>query len=169
SENELYPAYCFSVPGSGSQIMLSQSGRVSSSVDNGNTFKPVLTKKNEILSLGQYQFIEGRVKLWEVGNSLSFLIFDNVTSIYEPIEKSNITITPSPANNYINITIPENSAKIKSIFISNILGEKVIDLSDFNRTDNSSCIDISKLTSGIYIVIISTETKNYFGKIIVNK
>jgi subtilisin family serine protease/photosystem II stability/assembly factor-like uncharacterized protein len=169
SENDLYPIYCFSVPGSGSQIMLSQSGRVSSSIDNGNTFKPVLTKKNEIILLGQYQLIEGRVKLWEIGNSLSYLIFDKITSVYEPIEKSKILITPSPANNYINITIPENSVQIKSLSISNILGEKVMDLSDFNRRDNSFSVDISQLTSGIYIVIISTDTKDYFGKIIITK
>jgi len=169
SNNDLYPVYIFNAEGTGSQIMLSISGRVSSSIDNGNTFVPVLTKKYETMTNGQYKVANNQIKLWELSSTLNYLLFDKITSVYEPIEKSNILINPSPANNFVNITIPQNVSQVKSIYIINILGEKVIDISDVNCSDNLYKVDINQLTSGTYFVIISTESKDYFGKIIVNK
>jgi len=169
SNNDLYPVYIFNAEGTSSQILLSLSGRVSSSIDNGNTFSPVLTKKNGTITNGLYKLSNNQIKLWELSSTLNYLLFDNITSVYEPIEKSNILITPSPASNYINITIPQSITQVKSIYITNILGEKIFDLSDVNKVDNFYQVDINQLSAGTYFVIVSTESKDYFGKIIVNK
>lgn len=169
SNNDLYPIYLFSVDGSNAQYMLSITGRVSVSADNGNTFMPILTKEDEIMTLGQYRMADNRIKLWEVGTKLSYLLFDKVLSVYEPIEKSNISISPNPANNFINITLPLNFEPIQSIYLVNLQGEKVMQSSDFNVASSTSTLDISSLNPGMYFVVIATSTKNYFDKIIISR
>lgn len=169
SNNDLYPIYFFNVEGTNNQYMLSISGRVSVSADNGDTFVPVLTRKHESLTLGQYKLSDNRIKLWSVGGSLSYLLFDKITSVYEPIQKSNITISPNPANTFINVTLPPNMTQIKSVYITNIQGEEVLNLSNLNIANNSFKIDLNTINSGTYFIIMSTDTKNYFEKIIISR
>ncbi len=169
SGDDFYPVYCFSPAGSNNQYFLSKSGRVSVSNDNGNTFRPVLTKQDGIVALGQYQIINNKIKLWEVGTGVNYLLFDMTSSVYEPVLTSNIIVSPNPAYNFINIQVPQNFDQINSIYIMDMLGEKVLDCTDLRTSDNVYKIDVNSLSSGIYFVVISTNAKNYFEKVIISK
>ncbi|MGX7667399.1 PKD domain-containing protein [Flavobacterium pedocola] len=70
-----------------------------------------------------------------------------------------ITVFPNPATNKLNIN---SKNKIEKIEIYNSLTQKV--KSENNITENS--VDVSYLTSGIYFLIIKTETKDCIIKLL---
>ncbi|NVO08615.1 MAG: endonuclease [Bacteroidales bacterium] len=75
-----------------------------------------------------------------------------------------IKIYPNPAKNII--VIESNEVNVNHLVISNIIGEKVIDLS---ISGEKQTVDISRLSSGIYFVLISGNNFKNTKRIIVNK
>lgn len=79
----------------------------------------------------------------------------------ENFDANIVSIYPNPSNGLINI---ETQESIDSIVIYNFLGQKV---SEFNKIDKK-LFQLSIFTQGIYQVKITTSTKNYTKKILIN-
>ncbi|HQF28307.1 MAG TPA: T9SS type A sorting domain-containing protein [Bacteroidia bacterium] len=92
----------------------------------------------------RYRFISN-VNLVDAGVSIDDVNLSVVTGIEEEIGKSGINIYPNPAYNKLII-----KGNISHPFeIKNILGETVITI---NKVDFENIIDISQLSSGMYII-----------------
>ena len=76
---------------------------------------------------------------------------------------ANINIYPNPASNFITIKTDDNHA-IYSISIINALGKEV-----YTSKYNSSKINISHLSSGIYVVTLKTSNAIITKKLIINE
>jgi endonuclease I len=88
-------------------------------------------------------------------------IWRNTTNV-EKISKSNLTIFPNPANNYITVkTQKENNAEI---IIYDVFGREVIKKELFS---NEEIIDISKLNKGVYFVKTISPNNSFGTKLIV--
>ena len=85
------------------------------------------------------------------------------TSINDVL-KNEIKIYPNPASGNVTIT---NSNTIENISIYTISGSKVLDI---NPAVKSKLLDISQLTSGIYLIMVCDDLGNTFSqKVMVNK
>ena len=87
----------------------------------------------------------------EAGNYVQFTYkYDaNYVGIND-VNKSSISIFPNPANDFININIPDN-IKNPEILISNIIGKTIFkNVSDSSKNN----INIKNLPSGIYFVSV---------------
>jgi hypothetical protein len=105
------------------------------------TFNPTITNGYLLL---KFKFISD-VNVVDAGVSVDDVNLSVVTGINEEIGKPGITIFPNPATNSINI-----KGNITHPFeIKNILGETVIKV---NIADFENIIDISKLSSGMYLI-----------------
>lgn len=84
-------------------------------------------------------------------------LFSATKSADESIETikplSEIEIYPNPANNYLNIVLPDDMQENISIRIVNSLGQVNIDKHDLSGELNT--IDISNLDAGLYVVHVS--------------
>jgi len=80
--------------------------------------------------------------------SVTTYILKRASSAVTDIKTVNIDIYPNPAQNYVKLSSIEN---IKSVYISNLLGKKIVSI---NNPQNSK-IDISNLLSGTYIISIN--------------
>jgi hypothetical protein len=102
------------------------------------------------------------------GNSVLYvdnLSFNNlITGISDINEKTNISVDPNPANENLVITLPDNTGKQIDMQIFNVNGQQVLSQLIF---DNTSTIDISKLTQGIYFVHATTEEGALYTKKII--
>ncbi len=61
-----------------------------------------------------------------------------------------ISVSPNPAKDVLQITIP-NSMSIREVIVHNTLGQEVF-------RDNDRSVDVSSLSSGIHFVTVETET-----------
>jgi hypothetical protein len=80
------------------------------------------------------------------------------------INGSLIKIYPNPAKN--SIMVEFNDVNVNHLVISNIIGEKVVDLPVIGK---KQLVNISRLNSGIYFVSVSGNNFRNTTKIIVNK
>jgi hypothetical protein len=77
---------------------------------------------------------------------------------------SPFTMYPNPATQVLNITT--GNTAIKSVEIYNVLGEKCMTSTHFEREDVAT-INISSLSAGIYFVKINEELNQYTSKLII--
>jgi hypothetical protein len=101
-------------------------------------------------------FVEGAVVNIKPSSGLGINIEHN----------GSIKVFPSPANNYVNIEIPENIANGNNVSLWNNTGQKTIQLPFTSVNGNSFQINISSLNSGIYSGLINTEKSSYSFRII---
>lgn len=87
-----------------------------------------------------------------IGTAFTFTILDAADPLctvgLQNILASKLTLTPNPANEYINIS---GNLKISNIVISDINGKTVL-----NQNNNTNNINVSQLNNGIYFVKIIT-------------
>lgn len=91
------------------------------------------------------------------------LTVDSCTGLDNAIGYKNaISLYPNPAQSIINIKLPENSnITVNNVQIINMLGQEI------NRnTNQTSGIDISNLSEGIYILKLSTQQGDWEGRFI---
>ncbi len=77
---------------------------------------------------------------------------------------SNLIAYPNPTDGTLNFKL--NTASEKNVEVFNIVGEKVMDL-NLNTTQNS--IDLSKLSNGIYTIIVRSAEGISQNKVILSK
>ncbi|NOU18248.1 MAG: T9SS type A sorting domain-containing protein [Bacteroidales bacterium] len=169
-------------PLTGQEIMVSATitdsdGTIQEAYINWGVTGNLIIKANMTLNGGKY---EGIIPSQIQAGTIYFMVSakDNSGDISTSSEDS-ITISPSTDINDINgslIKIYPNPAKnsimvessdiIDHLVISNIIGEKVVDLPVIGK---KQFVDISRLNSGIYFVSVSGNNFRNTTKIIVNK
>lgn len=90
-------------------------------------------------------------------------IAKNGTSVDNIEIMDNLNIYPNPSIENVFLEIPENETII-DIILKDAVGNNYKISSDIFKSNNSS-LNLNHLSSGIYFVIIKTETKIYSGKI----
>ncbi|MBE2288304.1 MAG: T9SS type A sorting domain-containing protein [Chitinophagaceae bacterium] len=80
------------------------------------------------------------------------------TAIENHFLQSGISILPNPAGGNLNITFAKDGAYMISLV--NVMGQCVSTLS--NQSENSVSIDVSRLTEGIYLVVVAAEDGNRY-------
>ncbi|MBL0053960.1 MAG: T9SS type A sorting domain-containing protein [Bacteroidetes bacterium] len=102
--------------------------------------------------------------IFAIGNNSSRT--KNETKENIGIEKAVVTIKPNPANKDITVTSNEI---MKKIVIDNMQGENVKQIK-LTENEHSIEINISSLTSGVYVVKCFLENDNYvYTKLVVTK
>jgi hypothetical protein len=82
-------------------------------------------------------------------------------SVNDDIFKSSLSVYPNPAKN--NITVKSKGMNIESIEVYSILGKRILE----GRLVNDR-INVSKLTSGIYMLKVNSATSSSTRKIVIN-
>ena len=84
--------------------------------------------------------------------------------------KNNITLYPNPTKGNLNIKIPEqNNLTVSSVSISNMLGQLVYsDSLNRNLGTTKITVDVTKLETGIYNVVLKTDKGDWNGKFVKN-
>ena len=90
----------------------------------------------------------------------------NLTSVNEIYQaNSSLSIWPNPANDVLNYTLTGNE-KIKNIVLSNMLGEKVLEI----NSPSTNAIPTNQLKSGVYLFKCeTTKGKRFIKKVMVTK
>lgn len=70
----------------------------------------------------------------------------------EAAKKNNVTLSPNPANDIVNLAFAEDFA-LQSVTVSDLTGKTVL-----AKRGNASGVDISKLQPGIYMMTIRSES-----------
>ncbi len=86
---------------------------------------------------------------------------DDATASREDLFSSKVNLSPNPTNGFINILTSE---KISSIEIYNIIGKRVLSVSNFQNNK----IDISNLSKGMYMMKLRSGALTATKKIIKN-
>jgi hypothetical protein len=96
----------------------------------------------------------------------NFEFIGGTLSVPDQFLSSKISITPNPANNYVNIRVPNvnNNAKIT---LHNTVGQVVYSKTYNNSNNINDRIDISKFNSGIYFVEIINGSKSSIEKLVI--
>jgi hypothetical protein len=79
----------------------------------------------------------------------------------QPEQDNPIKIYPNPAKNWLNI---ESEVEIRIIRIFNLLGEEILTL-EIGNSDHQ--VDVSRLQSGIYYVMVDTDKQEVKTKIVI--
>jgi len=81
---------------------------------------------------------------------------DFVLSLKEEAKINNFQLSPNPFWNYVTISAKENwNKKSLSYSVYNIYGSKVIEGSEEDLVENSAILDLSSLTSGVYLLEVT--------------
>ena len=83
-----------------------------------------------------------------------------------PLDTSHVTIYPNPANRIITIQLP-NEVNTAAVVIYNITGQKVLQLNQ-SSVNKKIKINLPNITTGVYLLSITTE-KNTISKRIIIK
>ena len=86
---------------------------------------------------------------------------DDGTGINTIADASDMTLSPNPASNFVNIDLPE--AIEGKVIIRNLLGKKVTEI---EVNDSEFAVNISGLQNGMYILTVTDGVKAFTGKFI---
>ena len=75
-------------------------------------------------------------------------------------------ISPNPASNSVNITLPEGFDDFAELEIFNAIGQKVYATELFSNNTN---ISVSELHDGLYFVVIKSGTKTQTVKLVIKR
>jgi endonuclease I len=89
---------------------------------------------------------------------------DGSVGINHNVEVSKLRVFPNPAKEEINIEI-ENGINLKSVFIYNLIGEKVLDYHDINTSFYS--FNVNHLPKGVYFIQVDSENIKFVQKIMI--
>jgi len=125
---------------------------------------------------GSHGFIQFKIKptagfaLGDIISNKAFIYFDYnppiITNEFETefvqslktieFDGSNFVLYPNPTNSFVKINLQNINENINSIFIFNLLGKKVKELSD--RSSSEIKMDVSSLCKGVYLIEIITQS-----------
>lgn len=81
-------------------------------------------------------------------------------------QKDDISLSPNPASDYLNISSFEE-VDIKKLLVTDLTGKILMSIPSIQEaSDLAQSIDISKLSAGVYLLHIETETENFNLKFI---
>lgn len=105
---------------------------------------------------------------WSTGDATNYAYsiqlenLGSTLSVSDNIFAAGLKVYPNPANSEINIK-SENNMQIQSVELYNVLGSRVLSTSELTNDR----LDVSGMTSGIYILKINAENKTSVSKRIV--
>lgn len=140
---------------------------------NGSDFLPIGTMEvgEKTDHISSYQYFD---KEAVVGANYYRLMQINAEgkNEYSPVRIVNfapktflVTYTPNPANEYLQVDI-QSPTGIKNIRLVDASGRIVMDEKDNNKNFNVR-LDVKKLASGIYTLIVETESDSYSDKVVI--
>lgn len=77
-----------------------------------------------------------------------------------------ISVNPNPADNYLNIGLPDDLSKVNSVAISNLTGQ-IVQSKEIRSLSKNINLDVSKLISGLYILHINMDDMIAVKKIVI--
>ena len=86
---------------------------------------------------------------------------DTLTTIAEPVPKNKLLLYPNPASNQLTIDNLQFTNKLFTVTIYDVLGK-----AHLMQNTNSSTIDISTLTPGLYVLHLQQGDKIYYGRFV---
>ncbi len=101
-------------------------------------------------------------KTLDYSSPISNIASDLISGINEKITSANFQIYPNPANNLLNIQLPQDNSSAE-IIIYNLLGQIQQTL---KLTAKETAINISALSKGAYIIEVATEKNVGRGKFV---
>ncbi|TPD66054.1 ELWxxDGT repeat protein [Flavobacterium microcysteis] len=132
--------------------------------DADNLIQSSGVRINQLIGLNNRLGFEGITK--ESGNELYFADIQNILNLKDFDNENNLSnkikIYPNPSNGLVSIWTYDNS-KIKDIEIYNLLGNKMHYSKDNLISDS---LDLSNLSSGVYLIKVKTENYIETKKII---
>ena len=143
------------IPGPIIYLMNTSAGTVSTSLVNGPIENPTYVEAADF----------GVESLWGVPANGTIYSFSpkQFTSISEEEIETEMSLFPNPANSKLNIQHNNNSA-IESFSLTNVLGEKVLEV---KQADAS--IDVSGIAAGVYFVNITAGNKTAVKRILIER
>lgn len=78
-----------------------------------------------------------------------------------------IKISPNPANSYLTFELPQNFSKVKSVYISNLIGQNLQSMEP-DAGSRNILLNVSHLTNGLYLLHINMADMVAVKKIIVS-
>jgi hypothetical protein len=94
--------------------------------------------------------------------------FSNTKSVYLPVTKSEMTITPNPASNNAVITVTATNNNTADLKLRSLTGQTVINKAvTLIPGENRITVDVSGINPGIYIAEIRTKDRTISSKVCV--
>jgi len=129
---------------------------------NGGVYEGIIPSQAQAGTI--YFMVSAKDNSGDISTSSEESITISPSTDINDINGSLIKIYPNPAKNII--MVESNDVNVNHLVISNIIGEKIVDLPVIGK---KQLIDISRLNSGIYFVTFSGNNIRNTTKIIVNK
>ena len=128
----------------------------------GNADSPSCSFLN--LCVPNYNFLDNTPS-----NGITFIICPDLSLDLQPVEINEISISPNPASDYIEIKNIGATCKIQNVIITDITGKTIFKSNvDFN-SGSSIKISLHELNNGIYFLIINRNQKGSVTKKFVKK
>jgi hypothetical protein len=125
---------------------------------------------NAYITGGQIAPIAGKtIAVTYDGTSMTTVTAITSLGINKFDSKNAFTIYPNPVQNYINIMSKNDfSGKLK-VAVVNLAGQTIMDSQLEKNNSGSYSVDVkNKLSAGVYLVKINTDTDTFSSKIIVD-
>jgi hypothetical protein len=129
---------------------------------NGGIYEGIIPSQIQAGTI--YFMVSAKDNSGDISTSAEESITISPSTDINDINGSLIKIYPNPAKN--SIMVEFNDVNVNHLVISNIIGEKVVDLPVIGK---KQLVNISRLNSGIYFVSVSGNNFRNTTKIIVNK
>ncbi|RRO20858.1 T9SS type A sorting domain-containing protein, partial [Flavobacteriaceae bacterium 14752] len=93
--------------------------------------------------------------------------FDTTTLSNDDFELSGISIYPNPANDVLNINLGQNSSQIENFTLFDLNGRQIYQKQFEDNQTQENQIDVSQLSSGVYLLTVKTQNTQYNQKVII--
>lgn len=129
---------------------------------NGGMYEGIIPSQAQAGTV--YFMVSAKDNSGDISSSSEASLTISPSTDINEINSLQVKIYPNPARYYIMVEASE--VNVNHLVISNIIGERVIDLPIIGKKE---LVDISRLNSGIYFVTVSGNNFRNTTKIIVNK
>ncbi|HRP02747.1 MAG TPA: T9SS type A sorting domain-containing protein [Candidatus Kapabacteria bacterium] len=127
---------------------------------NGATMNVADTNAIEISQNGDYQ-----VEVFSKTSCSTLSDVIKVTTSVQDLVNSNIIISPNPTKDFVEIS-GKNLLGNTKVIVQNLEGQTLISKDFEFSTSNAQKLNLSKLSNGMYMIIIENQGKKYSEKII---
>ncbi|MBS3738912.1 MAG: T9SS type A sorting domain-containing protein [Psychroflexus sp.] len=117
-------------------------------------------------AINTYSFSKDQSITESVASNHFDIRFESTTLSTDEFEKSGISVYPNPASNLVNINFSQNTDELEQIALYDLNGRLIL-TRKLNSNDIEQQIDVSNLSSGVYILEINTVKHQYNTKVIV--
>ena len=94
--------------------------------------------------------------------------FDVSTLSNDDFDISKISVYPNPANEILNINLGENASQLQQISLFDLNGRLINQIKIDNDNNLQNQIDVSNLSSGVYLLEVKTQNDQFKTKVIVD-